>query len=342
MQAQPLSCSAARNLNSPFPRTVRLPVADGPGLAHDARNLLGALGLYCDLLDLPGVLLPEHAHYARELRLLSQRSGVLIDRLMEGPRPAPKPQAPKAQVGSDAGTVPSVASTVPFVASTAPTTAASAVRAFRPLLQSLAAPRTTVSMAVASGLPELPFAAEVLERILVNLTCNAAAAAQRHNPTDATGNPTASRIHIGVCGGSAYFRLTVLDNGPGMPASVAEAFLNPAPLPPGTQPSPQRGLGHRVVHDLVQSTGGALSIDVTPHCGTTLKIDWPINVLDGAASDVAGSPTISTVSTIPTVSTVSTIHAAKRLSPRKAGQVSQAHHVPQVPPPVPQGVPISC
>ncbi|MDQ2925995.1 MAG: ATP-binding protein [Acidobacteriota bacterium] len=283
-----------------------LPVADGPGLAHDAGNLLGALGLYCDLLDLPGVLRPEHAHYARELRLLSERSGVLIDRLMRGERRVGLPIEPVAAASIfDAPAIPGQVS------------AATVVRAFAPLLQSLATPQATVSMAVASGLPELPFAAEVLERILVNLTCNAVAAARRHNPTDAAGNATSGRIHIGVCGGPAYFRLTVLDNGPGMGAAMAEAFLKPAALPPGAQ----HGLGHRVIHDLIQSTGGELSIDVTPHRGTTLQIDWPIEV-----GRTTRRPRL---------------HAAKCLSSRKTHHLHQANPVPPVPQ-VPQGVPISC
>ena len=40
-------------------------VAQNEGLLHDARNLMGAIGLYCDLLSMPGVLShPEHHHYA--------------------------------------------------------------------------------------------------------------------------------------------------------------------------------------------------------------------------------------------------------------------------------------
>ena len=53
------------------------------GLLHDARNLMGAIRLYCDLLSMHDVLKPEHRHYAEELRLLGTRSGALIQRLME-------------------------------------------------------------------------------------------------------------------------------------------------------------------------------------------------------------------------------------------------------------------
>jgi len=70
----------------PATRVRALPapvIADGEGLLHDARNLMGALGLYCDLLSLPGVLKPEHRHYAEEVRLLGERSAAMIQQLME-------------------------------------------------------------------------------------------------------------------------------------------------------------------------------------------------------------------------------------------------------------------
>src|ERR1035437_10404747 len=38
-------------------------------VAHDARNIVTALGLYCDLLEEPGVLGAPFRHYGRELRL---------------------------------------------------------------------------------------------------------------------------------------------------------------------------------------------------------------------------------------------------------------------------------
>jgi signal transduction histidine kinase len=265
MQAHPLSSPAARIQN---PSGTVLSIADGPGLAHDAGNLLGALGLYCDLLDLPGVLRPEHLHYARELRLLSQRSGALINRLLEGDRNlvAPLVGPPPRRL--------------------CPSTV---VRAFAPVLRSLAAPEVALSMDVASGLPVLPFAAEVLERILVNLTRNAATALREHGPSDISG----AKIRISIGGDASRLSLTVADNGPGMPPQVAAAFLKPEPLPRGAI----RGLGHRVVDDLVQSTGGQLSINAAPRKGTTLRIDWPIapgvttNAESGAA--MSASPAMS-------------------------------------------------
>jgi hypothetical protein len=43
-------------------------------VAHDARNMVTALWLYCDLLEEPGVLNPGFHHYANELRLVAAAS----------------------------------------------------------------------------------------------------------------------------------------------------------------------------------------------------------------------------------------------------------------------------
>ena len=49
-------------------------------LAHEARNMMTALSLYCDLLEEPGVLAPSHRHYGGELRLLADASRQLVEK----------------------------------------------------------------------------------------------------------------------------------------------------------------------------------------------------------------------------------------------------------------------
>jgi signal transduction histidine kinase len=51
-------------------------------LAHDARNMVTALGLYCDLLEEPGVLATAFAHYGSELRLVAAASRSLVEKLV--------------------------------------------------------------------------------------------------------------------------------------------------------------------------------------------------------------------------------------------------------------------
>ena len=51
-------------------------------VAHDARNMVTALGLYCDLLEEPGVLAVAFTHYAHELRLVAAASRRLVEKLV--------------------------------------------------------------------------------------------------------------------------------------------------------------------------------------------------------------------------------------------------------------------
>ncbi len=52
-----------------------------PELAHDARNLISALDLYCELLASPGVLAPGFEHYAEDLRRVAGSGACLIEAL---------------------------------------------------------------------------------------------------------------------------------------------------------------------------------------------------------------------------------------------------------------------
>jgi signal transduction histidine kinase len=51
-------------------------------VAHDARNMVTALGLYCDLLEEPGVLTAPFTHYGNELRLVAAASRRLVEKLV--------------------------------------------------------------------------------------------------------------------------------------------------------------------------------------------------------------------------------------------------------------------
>jgi signal transduction histidine kinase len=314
MQAHPLSSTAARLLSlstaiatltpSPtelsrqprpiapalvarIPETSRpsvpaeraLPLSDGIGLAHDAGNLLGALGLYCDLLQARGVLRPEHQHYATELRQLSERSGAMIRRLL---RECSQPNSAESQRSWGA----------PQPAVAACTDPASALDEQTPLLRGIAAPWATVSVKLERRLPALSFPVEVLERVTVNLVLNAAQAIRdarfdggRSLPSPEGGEAGAIHVSLGMIKGR--LRLTVEDDGPGLPPSIAAAFLRPAPMPPGAA----RGLGHRIVHELAETSGGSLSIRVRPGKGTAFCLDWPVANQPSSPGDGARVPT---------------------------------------------------
>lgn len=290
MQAQPQSTPAARipslYPSSPLPASTQtsapasLPasvptpnLADTTGLAHDAGNLLAALGLYCDLLSLPGVLRPEHQHYASELRIISDGSSRLIQRLLA----LPVTTTFDSPASTDAAELPPAllrrrnARATDAVSPTRDH--ATMVRNLAPVLQRIASGAAQVTVASPPSLPPLSFPTEIIERIIVNLVRNAAEAIRLQHSTDSstTGHPD-GEIHVALAVVAGRVQLTVEDNGPGMPSAIASAYLQPTPLPEGAT----RGLGHRIVHQLVTASAGQLSIRVRPGHGTIFCIKWII------------------------------------------------------------------
>ncbi len=293
MQAHPLSSPAARITSTPHPtpsntsqqpalpaptpiRLLRIsssaPPPDSPppsladtvGLAHDAGNLLAALGLYCDLLRVPGVLRPAHQHYATELSLISNRSAALIQRLLRTSAGMPP--------ASSHPTEPSATGLHEAPPSDAANHAA-VLRKLAPVLENIAAGAAQVSVTCPATLPPLDFTSDILERITVNLVRNAAEALRlQRRRTDSPTPPQRGEIHVSLAIVGRQLLLTVEDNGPGMPPAIAAKFLHPSPLPPGAT----HGLGHRIVRELATATDGQLSIRVLPGSGTVFSILWPI------------------------------------------------------------------
>jgi len=272
-------------------------IAQAAGLAHDAGNLLGALGLYCDLLRAPGVLRPEHLHYATELTLIASRSSDLIQRLLASPSTpaqtvatAPPEQLNRRPEPSRTGSSALEFQPTDVRRRDAPPhpghgrrlSHASVLSDLSPVLERIAAGSARVSVRAPAMLPPIDLPIEALERITVNLVRNAAEAIRtqrlnvppRGQNADAAASAArpAGQIRVALSLAAGRLQLTVEDDGPGVPPAVAAAFLQPRPLPPNTT----RGLGHRIVHELVTSSGGQLSIRVRPSQGTVFCIKWPI------------------------------------------------------------------
>jgi signal transduction histidine kinase len=219
-------------------------VAEGAGLAHDAGNLLGALSLYSDLLAMPGVLHEEHRAYASELRMLSDRSWAMINRLVNHSR-AGLPTKEQAEV-----------SVLPDV-----------VDRCRGLLSRVAGRTVEISYGVGAFQP-VRVPVEAVERIVTNLVKNAAEA-----------TPWVGAISIDVEGvveeserDEARRRvvLTVRDRGCGMDAAAVRRLMQTG----GVSSANGRGLGFRVVRELVAMSGGCLNIESQPEVGTSISVEW--------------------------------------------------------------------
>lgn len=299
MQAQSQSTLAARipspTTSSPLPATPPAAppsVAETSGLAHDAGNLLAALSLYSELLSVPGVLRPEHQHYATELRLISDRSSQLIRRLLAAPAPTPQP-IPSPDPSPTRLLPPKLVRRRSARSSDLPATSpnhAAMLLNLAPVLQRIAAGAAAVTVSCPTSLPPLNFPSEFIERITVNLVRNAAEALRLQQASASPASP-ASPGEIRVCLNivAGRLQLTIEDNGPGMSPSNVDAYLNPQPLPLGAS----HGLGHRIVHELAAASGAQLSIRVRPGHGTAFCLKWPVPETlpaEPCPSDVPSSP----------------------------------------------------
>ena len=221
-------------------------VAEGAGLAHDAGNLLGALSLYSDLLAMPGVLYEEHREYANELRMLSDRSWAMINRLVNQSR-----SGLPATVQSEISVLPNV------------------VDRCRGLLSRVAGRTVEISYGVGAFQP-VRVPVEAVERILTNLVKNAA---------EATPWVGAISIHIeGVIEqaegegdeGRRRVLMTVRDRGCGMDQASVRRLMQTG----GISSASGRGLGFRVVRELVAMSGGCLNMESQVDVGTSISAEW--------------------------------------------------------------------
>ncbi len=275
--------------------------AELAALAHDVRNMVTALGLYCDLLDEPGVLAPAFAHYAGELRQVATASRRLVERLAS-PQPARTDEGSAlAAAGSNRGFEARENTGVAAGDDAGMGTAAGAARAARHrrrcdllpavpvtnlavelmanrnLLAALAGPAVALTMAAAGGAQAVRLTGEDLTRLLVNLVKNASEAM-----------PAGGRIHIGLEAGSRArgaapcVQLTVEDNGPGIPEPCLERIFT-AGYSTRTRetlahgwPQSHRGLGLAIVRSIVEGAGGRIAAANRPQCGARLTLELPV------------------------------------------------------------------
>jgi signal transduction histidine kinase len=236
-------------------------VAEGAGLAHDAGNLLGALSLYSDLLAMPGVLHEEHREYANELRMLSDRSWAMINRLVNHSR-AGLPATVQAEI-----------SVLPDV-----------VDRCRGLLSRVAGRMVEISYGVGAFQP-VRVPVEAVERILTNLVKNAAEATPwvgsisihvegvtEWAGSDGSGGDGSGSDGSGSQDDSSRRRvvMTVRDRGCGMDQAAVRRLMQAG----GISSASGRGLGFRVVRELVAMSGGCLNVESQPEMGTSISAEW--------------------------------------------------------------------
>jgi signal transduction histidine kinase len=120
----------------------------------------------------------------------------------------------------------------------------------------------TVELTIEPDLPTLPMPTLQLEQIVLNLLSNAG---------KALGGQAC--VNVALAAADKGVRLTVADQGSGMPRDVARHIFDP--FFKGRQ-SGGLGLGLSITRDLVQRNGGTISCISEEGRGTTFQIEFPV------------------------------------------------------------------
>jgi signal transduction histidine kinase len=253
------------------------------GIAHDARNLVTAMGLCAELISGPGVLTPKYLHLVKEFRSIAESSAQLVRRLTALTRKTAEEQA-RTDADADVEDL------------------AVSVRKMQSLLTAIAGPVMEVQFACLPCAGHLRLSEESLSRILVNLVRNAADAMPtggRIRITTQRGNGESFlwAVDEGVThgeasdylwddlphatnSGSQTVLLTVEDNGPGVPKDflerVFEAGFTTHSQGRSWPESQHRGLGLSIVRDLVEAAGGTVRAVSSPVNGARFEIELPL------------------------------------------------------------------
>ena len=229
-------------------------------IAHDARNVVAALELCCDLLAQPGVLAEGHEDFAAELRAVATTGSALLERLtaFTDPDSLRACRAKKA----------------PAFSSSIDDLAAGVAQLERPLA-AFVGPQIHLEMECLSCFGGVRLSHEDLTRILINLTRNAAEAM-----------PQGGRIRVTVQqgdGGSfldttlpaGTVLLCVQDSGPGISREhVARIF--DAGFTTKKRNAATRGLGLSIVRRLAEAAGGSVRAIAAPGGGARFEVELPL------------------------------------------------------------------
>jgi len=264
-------------------------------VAHDARNMVTALDLYCDLLQEPGVLGEPFTHYGSELKLVAAASRRLVDKLAgldpeetQDEDALSRTQLEKLAIESSAHNQRSQSKRWHSVPSKTIENLAAETLYNRNLLSAVAGPAVSVTVNVEGAAQPVQMSGEDLTRILVNLVKNAAEAMAG-----------VGRIHInlwescGEPGNAPWLTLNVEDNGPGIPDRLLSTVFEPgqsahrnsaALVRPDQWPVAHRGLGLSITRSIVEAAGGFIHAANRDPVGACIQIELPVQACQRAHS----------------------------------------------------------
>jgi PAS domain S-box-containing protein len=120
-----------------------------------------------------------------------------------------------------------------------------------------------------------------LKQVLLNIVVNAAQAIAEHQA--ASGNPAQGRIEVRSQRLPDRVRITIRDDGPGMPPEVQRRIFDPFFTTKAVGKGTGQGLSMAYA-SIVNKHGGNLTVDSAPRAGTTFTLELPAASVDPAES----------------------------------------------------------
>jgi signal transduction histidine kinase len=262
-------------------------------LAHDARNVLSALKLYCELLAEPGVLTDNNSHYAQELEAISDTASKLVERLAAPRRVLLEPTGKRAvrrPCGQEVDRNPAEANAIKAADPSRSWPAEGIddlgreLLDMRPLLAGIAGPRVHLEVAAMPCGGRSRLSKEDFTRVMLNLVRNAAEAMSdcgRLRITAQYGKGL-SFLDPGQIPDSCprTVIIAVEDSGPGIAQELqGEIFIPGFTTRQGAAGWPgrvHRGLGLTIVRDLVEAAGGTARVCSVSGRGARFELELPI------------------------------------------------------------------
>ena len=212
-------------------------------LSHDLRTPLTSLvGLAESLTRSKPALAPSQLELAEALRLESLRLSTMVANLLD-----------MARIESGAVQLKLQWQPLEEVVGTA-------LRASAPLLR-----EHTVRTQLPATLPLVRYDAVLIERVLCNLLENAV----KYTPSGST-------IAIGASVAGPLLRVTVSDDGPGLPAGQEEAIFEKFTRGERESARPGVGLGLSICRAIVAAHGGTIGADAAPAGGAAITFTLPL------------------------------------------------------------------
>lgn len=276
MEHQALAAAGASKLQVVDPAKFPPGLAENGTLAeitHEARNIISALGVCCDLLKAPGVLTTPNQHLAGDLRIVVAACRHLVEKLCalennfsQAAHPAPVYSSPLGVSRKD--TYWEELPPMPI------NDLAWELERNRELLAALAGPAVTLSVECHGAALPVSLSSEDLTRILVNLVKNAVEAM-----------PRGGRILLSLReaaagpGQVAGVILNVEDSGTGIPPAALERIFEAGYTTRSTEgnaKSSHRGQGLAITRSILQSAGGAIRAANRDPLGACFQIELPV------------------------------------------------------------------